>query len=554
MNGNRISKILAYTAIILGFFMAQLDTTIVNITIPRITAYFHTDANITSWVINGYNLAFAVFLITASRLADQFGRKRLFIIGVTLFTLASLMCALSTNVSWLIFFRVLQGLAAAAIVPVTMPMALALASKEHRGTVIGLWGAFAAFSAACGPAIGGGLAQKFQWHSIFIVNIPIGIICLILTAIYISETKDNTASKQIDWGGMLTLSIGTFALTFALVQANEKGWLSIYILSLFTVAVLAYILFFVIEKKVKEPMLPLWLLKIWPFTAGNITLFMLGVGMMSGVFLLAFYLIDIMGYSSLRAGLTNSILPLTGMLFSIFMGPLAQKHGSRWFGVLGIFLLSLSAFLFSLITPQSSAITVIIGLIIAGAGMGTTMSTVMGATVRALPLNKVGIGSGVTNMARTLGTVFGIAVLLTILGGYTQTQMQAFHKQSETIINQHSELDLQTRKVLVESLNELSGSVQAAESGKEAVIVKMRQGAQVSNDNQLKKDINSVEAIYAELRNRAISGRSIAYNKAFRACGAIVLIGILFAFFCEPKRKKIIDLQFTKERAEKYEN
>jgi EmrB/QacA subfamily drug resistance transporter len=286
---NKKHQIISFVAIILGFFMALLDTTVVNITLPKMTEYFNTTMAHISWVVNAYNLATAVIIITASRLADQFGRKKLFIAGVFLFTISSLLCGISNSLQALILFRTLQGIAAAFVVTVAMPLSAEIFPPEKRRTIMALWGAFAGLAAASGPTLGGILTQFFNWRYIFFINVPIGCICILLTMKFIKESYDPTASKSIDFGGIITISIAMFCLTFALMKANEKGWTSSFILSFFAVSAIAFILFVIIELKVKEPMVPLSLFKSVPFTNGSIALFLLGLGMMSGTYLLAFY-------------------------------------------------------------------------------------------------------------------------------------------------------------------------------------------------------------------------------------------------------------------------
>lgn len=225
--GNR-KKILAFIVIVLGFLMALLDTTIVNITLPKMREYFETDLERISWVINGYNLAFAVLLLTAARLADQFGRKKVFIIGVVLFLVSSYLSGISGTVNMLIFFRVIQGLAAAMVVPVTIPLAVELFPK-NRGAVMGVWGAMAGLAAAGGPSLGGFLSTSFNWQWIFFINIPVGIVVVAAAIFLIQESYDASAGRKIDWAGIASLSVGMFTLTLGLIQGNDEGWGSMYI-------------------------------------------------------------------------------------------------------------------------------------------------------------------------------------------------------------------------------------------------------------------------------------------------------------------------------------
>lgn len=551
---NTKNRPLQLIAIILGFFMALLDTTIVNITLPKMTDYFHTTVQQITWIVNGYNLAFAVLLITASRLADQFGRKKIFMMGVAAFTITSCFSGISSSVEMLVVFRVLQGLSAALVVPVTMPLMVEIFPPNKRGAVIGIWGAFAGLAAASGPALGGILTQRFQWQSIFFINLPIGIICFILTALLIRESYDPTASKRIDWGGILTLSISSFTLTLALIQATDKGWGSTYILTLFGIALVSFAAFLIVESKVKEPMLPLWIMRIGPFAAGSFTLFMLGVGMMSGTFLLSFFLIQIMGMSELQAGLTITAMPLTAMVTSAISGPLSDKLGSRWFATLGMTLLTTAVFLFSSLTPASSHFDIVWRLIIAGAGMGSTMAPTSSATIRNVPRDKIGIASGITNMTRTMGTVLGVALLVTIFNGYVASEVSAAKEKAVLIVQSSTVFDqrvkgnianeLRNTQIFRESkppqLEDILSKIDNAE--KTALShIPLKAQSQVKDAFQRQKD--ETKRVWPQISDAFTSGVVAAFSRSFKIGSVILLLGVLLAIFSDrsPEKNLVLD-------------
>lgn len=453
-----MKKFLAIVSVALGFFMALLDTTIVNITLPKMTTYFSTDVKTISWVLSGYNLAFAVLLITASRLADQFGRKKIYLIGIICFTSASVLSGLSSSINMLITFRVIQGAAAAFVVPVTLPMSLNLVSSQKRGALMGFWGAFAGLAAATGPALGGVLSQFLNWQSIFYVNVPLGCTAFLLCLWLIKETYDETAQRSIDWLGMITLSISMFCLTFALIQGNDEGWRSAYILCLFGGSVLSLILFIVIEARTSAPMVPLWILRIVPFSASNLSFLMVGIGLMSGVLLLAFYLTGILGMSELGAGLVIMAMPLAAMPAAAMSGNLSQKFGSRIFIVIGMLVLSLAIFLFSQLTPESTKIDVIWRLVMGGIGVGFTMAPLMGAVVQAVPSDKAGMASGISNMARTLGQVLGAAILISILNTQINVMKDTAKSEAFELVQHDTLLNNTVRNKLISKLNSSSSS------------------------------------------------------------------------------------------------
>lgn len=420
---NKKYQLVSFITILLGSFMALLDTTIVNITLPQMTKYFNTTMDDISWIVTAYNLAFAGMLITASRLADQFGRKKLFIFGVLLFTTTSFCIGVSNSLQLIILFRALQGLSAAFVVPVTVPLAMEIFPPEKRGTIMGIWGAFSGLAAAAGPSLGGILTHFFSWRYVFFINIPIGILCAILTSKLINESYDSTATKSIDIGGILTISTSMFTLIFALTKASTNGWTSPFILSLFGISLITLLLFILIELKVKNPMIPLTLFKIIPFTSGAIALFLLGFGTMAGSYLLAFFIVQVKELNQINAGFIITSMALSAMLFSICSAILSYKISTRFLSALGLLLISTSCFLFSFLDQNSTNLQIILMLIMSGAGMGLSMPTLMSATVKNIPRDKIGITSGINNMTRTLGTVVGVSTFLTIFTSKMTMQM-----------------------------------------------------------------------------------------------------------------------------------
>ncbi|PYI53058.1 MFS transporter [Paenibacillus flagellatus] len=408
---------IAFVAVILGYFMALLDTTIVHVTLPEMTRHFHTTMDNMSWIVNGYNLVFAVFLVTASRIADQFGRKRLFLIGTALFIATSILCGLSSSVEAMVFFRVLQGLSAAIVVPVTIPLAANLFPKEKHGMVLGIWGAISSLAAASGPTLGGILTDSIGWEAIFFVNVPIGIAAIGLTIPLVRESMDASAGRRLDWLGMLTLSASLFFLTFGLINVSDWGWNSVKLIGSFAAFLVCLILFLAVERRTAEPMLPLWLLRIVPFNGAVLALMVLGAGMTATSYLMSYFLTGILGHSVLHAGVTISAMSLTSMVISAIAGGLSNKYGSRWFVAAGVAVLALSVYLDGSLTVNSTEWSVIWRLALSGVGIGLSIAPVMGASIRNVPEEKVGIASGITNMSRAIDSVLGVAILVSVLNG-----------------------------------------------------------------------------------------------------------------------------------------
>jgi EmrB/QacA subfamily drug resistance transporter len=537
---NKKYQSISFVAIILGFFMALLDTTVVNITLPKMTQYFNTTMAHISWVVNAYNLAFAAIILTASRLADQFGRKKLFIVGVFLFTISSLLSGISNSLEVLILLRALQGLSAAFVVPVAMPLSAEIFPPEKRGTIMALWGAFAGLAAASGPTLGGILTQFFNWRYIFFINVPIGCICILLTMKFIKESYDPTASKSIDFGGIITISIAMFCLTFALMKANEKGWTSNFIMSLFAASAIALILFVIIELKVKEPMLPLSLFKFVQFTNGSISLFLLGLGMMSGSYFLSFFLTQVKGLNQLSAGLIISTMSLSSMFFSILAAILTKKLGGRFLSALGILLLCVSCYLNSYLTQNSSNIDVILRLIVAGAGTGFSMATLMSSTIANVPVDKIGIASGINNMTRTLGTVLGVALFLTIFTSNLTTQISDAKDSVVQTIQNDTVFDNKTKLKMISSIKagsdknvSLSEILKTIDKKETAVLA----SSPVMAKNKIKESFEAqkkeTKKIVPNIQDTFLTYTVKAFSFTFKMSSIILLPGILFAVFSD---------------------
>ncbi|CAM4365360.1 MFS transporter [Paenibacillus tarimensis] len=532
--GEKYQK-LSFFTISLGFFMALLDMTIVNISIPEMTQFFGASVEDISWVINGYNLAFAVFLITASRIADQFGRKRLFMIGIFLFTLTSLLCGLAKgSVELLILFRVLQGISAAMVVPVTVPLVVQLFPVEKHGAILGVWGAIAGLASASGPALGGLLTNAFSWQAVFYVNIPLGILCLILTGKLIKESRDTTASKRIDWLGMLTLTGALFTLVLALIQAGDMGWGSTYIITLLAASVVCFIAFFVVEAKVKEPMLPLSLLRIIPFNAANITLLIAGVGMVNAFFLLSFFLIEVSGMTVLEAGLTISAMPIATIFSSMMAGPLSSKMGTRPFAVLGMICLAVAGYLYSGLNADSTKLDIIWRLVIAGLGVGFIIGPVMGAVVRHVPRDKVGVVSGVSNMARSLGMVLGTALLVTILNPLIMGGLERAIPEMSAKIEANTVLDSTVKEKLV---NLVQGTAETGANQPPQLDAVLQQVGTVDDAQQ-----EEIRSLWPQITKSFREEASTAFGSTFKYYSFFILIGIIAAYFSDrkPAKKEVV--------------
>ncbi|MEK8211511.1 MFS transporter [Paenibacillus sp. FSL L8-0463] len=541
----RMRRAFSFTAIVLGFFMALLDTTIINIALPEMTRQFGGSVSQISWVMNGYNLAFAVFILTASRLADQFGRKKIFIIGVVLFTATSLLAGFATSLGMLIGLRVLQGLAGAIIVPVTIPLTTTTFPKEMHGLIIGIWGAVSGVAAASGPALGGIITQNLNWQWIFFVNVPLGVLSVVLTCLFIQESRDDTAGRSIDYGGTLGITGAMFFITYALIKVQDYGWNSRMTLLLLAAGVLFLVFFFLTQWKGKEPMLPLSLLKIPPFNGATLTMLFVGAGLMNISLLTSFFLTRMMGMTELRAGLVLSMIAVGSIVSSALSGPLSNKYGSQLFGAVGMIMMAGAMYSLSGLHADSTLPEVLIRLVVAGIGTGFTMAPVMSSAVRNVPEEKVGISSGITNMAKSLGGVIGVAIIVTVLQQNTSDGLHAASVRAVKAVEKDAVLQPFLKTVIADAAGSLADveSSPAETSGKVLKEVELAAARLAPSDQQAfaadrSRQTREMELVLTRAGEDMKHAAEQAYSRTYVLASLIMLPGAVFALFSDKRRKR----------------
>src|SRR6266540_2060305 len=314
-------------AVAFGLFMIMLDNTVVNVALPSIQRDLHVSVSQLEWVVNGYFLTFAVLMLSGGKLADLLGRRRIFIAGLVVFTLSSLACGLATSGGMLIAFRAVQGIGAAMMNPATLSIITATFPPRQRGMAMGIWVGVSAVALALGPITGGLLSQHAHWSWIFFINVPIGVFAILAARIVIRETKDTSSEQRLDLPGLATSGGALLALTYALIEANAKGWTSAEILSLFVVAAVGFAAFIALERRQRAPMLDLSLFRDRTFTGANLTMLLVALSMFGVFFFVSLFVQNILGYSPVQAG--ASFLPMT--LCIIFFAPVAdeRRHGTH---------------------------------------------------------------------------------------------------------------------------------------------------------------------------------------------------------------------------------
>jgi EmrB/QacA subfamily drug resistance transporter len=404
-------KWLTLGAVAFGLFMIMLDNTIVNVALPSIQRDLGIGISELEWVFNGYALTFGVLMLTGGKLADLLGRRLIFIVGLLIFTAASLGCGLATSGSILIGARVVQGIGSALMNPATLSIITATFPPRQRGMAIGIWAGVAALALAIGPLVGGLITQHISWNWIFFINVPVGVLAIIVTRLVVDESRDTSTEQRLDLPGLLTSGIGLFALTYALIEANTYGWTSGRILGLFAVAIVGLGVFVVLELRQRVPMLDLSLFRNGTFAGANTVMLLVGLAMFGVFFYNSLFIQNIMGYSAVQTGAT--FLPMTGLI--ILVAPVAGKFsdrvGSRWLMGVGMVLLSASLFTFSRLDAASDFWNLFPGLIIGGFGMGLVMTPTTAAAMGSVSIDKAGVGSAVLNSMRQVGGSLGIAVM-----------------------------------------------------------------------------------------------------------------------------------------------
>jgi EmrB/QacA subfamily drug resistance transporter len=399
-------------AMVFGLFMPMLDNLVVNVALPTIQTKLGAGVSGLQWIIDAYTLTFASFMLTGGALGDLYGRKRFFMGGLVVFTLGSLLCGLSGSTSELVAFRAIQGLGAALLLPGSLSIITATFSGRERGAAIGIWAAMSGLAVAIGPVIGGYLVEHVSWQSIFYVNVPVGVIGLVMTYLVVRESRDRTRSRRIDPPGLVTGTAGLFFLVFALIEGNARGWTDALILAAFGLSAILLVMFFYVESRRESPMLPLSFFRIPTFAAANVVAAAVFFAMFGSVFFLTLYLQNVRGYSPVGAGMRLFAFSVVILLVAPVAGRLSDRFGSRWFMTFGPLVAAAGMGLLLRTQPDSSYLTVILpAFIVLAAGMASTMTPMTAAVMGSVETRHAGVASAATNTSRELGGVFGIALL-----------------------------------------------------------------------------------------------------------------------------------------------
>ncbi len=395
-------------AVCVATFMLLIDITIVNVALPDIAKDLGSSFTDLQWVIDAYALSLASLLLTAGSLADLLGRRRIFVIGLALFTFSSLLCGLAWSPTALTWARALQGIGGAAIFATSLALLAQAFQGRERGTAFGLWGATIGAAVAIGPLVGGALTEHVGWPAIFLVNLPIGIGAIAVALTKVSESRD-PEHGGVDWPGLVTFSAGLFLLVYALVRGNAKGWSSALIVACLAGAAVLLVIFVIVELRRERPMLDLSLFGRPAFAGAAIAAFALSAGMFSLFLYLTLYLQNTLGYSPLETGLR--FLPMT--VVSFFAAPLSGRLSGhlpmRVLFAAGLTLTGVGLLLMRGLDAGSGWTALLAGFLVAGAGIGTVNPSLAATAIGVVEPHRSGMASGINNTFRQVGIATGIA-------------------------------------------------------------------------------------------------------------------------------------------------
>jgi EmrB/QacA subfamily drug resistance transporter len=398
-------------AVAIGVFMLLLDITVVNVALPAIQKDLGASFSDLQWVIDAYALTLAALLLVSGSFADLIGRRRVFVIGLILFSAASFACGLSQSPLWLIVARGIQGIGGAMLFATSLSLIAQAFQGKDRGTAFGIWGATIGAAVAVGPLVGGALTDGLGWQWIFFVNVPIGIAAVFVALSKIDESSDPHPAG-IDWAGAITFSASLFMLVFALIRGNEEGWGSAPIVALFAGSAIAMAIFIVVELRSEHPMFELSLFRNRTFVGASIVAFALSGAMFAMFLYITLYIENVLGYEPFQAGLR--FLPLT--VVSFFVAPTVGRLNSkgvpaRIFLSGGLALVGLGLVLMHGVGVNSAWTTLLAGFCVAGAGVGMINPTLATTAVGVVPPQRSGMASGINNTFRQVGIATGIAGL-----------------------------------------------------------------------------------------------------------------------------------------------
>ncbi|MFN2550191.1 MAG: MFS transporter [Myxococcales bacterium] len=397
-----------------GLGMALLDVTAINVAVPSIREGLGTDVRGLSWVIDGYTLSFASLLLLGGGFGDRLGARRMFVAGLALFTAASALCGAAPGIVWLVLARVLQGVGAAMFMPSSLAiLRQAYPAARERARAIGVWSALTAIAGASGPLVGGSIVAAFGWRTIFYVNVPLGIVAVAMALRFVAPSP-RSAAKGFDLVAQLTAAASLALFTWALIERPVRGWGSPAILLAIAASVAGLRAFVALERRAAQPALPLHLFRDPTFSATSFAALLYAGAFFGTVFVFSLHFQDVRGETPALAGLHLSTVPIAFGVTSVAAGRLVARHGTRGPFLAGLIVLVASAWSAALVPPAARFVAVVPSLLAMGAGAGLVAPAANAAILASVPASLSGIGAGVLNVSRQVGTALGVAVFASL--------------------------------------------------------------------------------------------------------------------------------------------
>ena len=426
----------ALAAVSLAAFMTYLDNNIVNVAIPTIQRSLHLSVAGLEWVVSSYLLTLAGLLLVGGRLADVFGRRRLFLAGLVVFTLSSLAAGLAASGGVLIASRAVQGIGAALLMPDTLAIIVAaFTDVRERTMAIGIWAAAGALALAAGPALGGVISQHFRWGWIFLINVPVGVLTFAIALRNVRESRATDTVRQVDLPGLVTSAVTLFALTYALIEGNVRGWTAPLIVGAFALSAVAAAAFGVIESRTANPMVDLTMFRRREFSGGTGTMMIWAFGILGIYFFTSLYLQEVLGFSPVKAGLAFVPMALCVAVFAALAPRIEPRVGAHRAVAFGMLLMVVGLVLFARLGLNVSYPALLPGFMLFGAGAGLMNVPLTNATMAATPASVAGIASALINASREVAGLLGI----TVIGAVLRTRQGASLRAGATPV--HAFLD-----------------------------------------------------------------------------------------------------------------
>ena len=397
-------------AVCTGIFMLLLDVTIVTVAQPAIQSGLHASFSDVQWVLDAYALTLASLLLTSGVLADRYGRKRLFSIGLIIFTLGSLLCGLAQDPLMLILSRSGQGVGGAIMFATSLALLGHSFRGKDRGVAFGIWGAIVGVSTALGPVLGGAIVTNWSWRGIFLINVPIGILAVAVTAWRVEESKSPRPTPP-DWAGFALLTAGLVSLVYGLIRAGQTSWSDTGVIVCLAVGAVALAAFILAEGRVAHPMFDISLLRTPTFAGASIAAFAMNGSLYAVLLFLVIYLQDVLGYSAQGAGLRLAIISVAQLVTATIAGRLSERVPVRWLIGPGLMLVGVGLILTAGLTGSSNWTHFIPGFIVAGLGAGLVNPPLASTAIGVVPPQQAGMASGVNTTFRQIGIAAGIAAL-----------------------------------------------------------------------------------------------------------------------------------------------